>query len=146
MAPACPPLQLAPDCGVLALVGGDGGRLGRHLVGVRLLFVALECLDQVGHGARAKTAGEIDDQPDPCSRPTRRRHRRAGALQAFGPDAGVTPLVAGNALEGSGARLVLLDRSQRLVQDDRVALELEVFEAALDLVGRQLQRCLGHRA
>jgi hypothetical protein len=52
----------------------------------------------------------------------------------------VTALVDGNALEGSGTRLVLLDLRQRLVQDDRVALELEVLQAALHLGRRQLER------
>ena len=42
-------VEAIPDLGVLALVGGDGGHLGRGLLGVvRLFLVPLERLDEVG--------------------------------------------------------------------------------------------------
>ena len=70
---------------------------------------------------------------------TRIRGRPAGGTSAprsrsfVGPDVGVAALVAGDAPERVGPARVLLDRGQRVVQDDRVALELEVVEAALDV-------------
>ena len=51
------------------------------------------------------------------------------------PDVGVAALVAGDPLEGGRAARVLLDRRQRVVQDDRVAFQLEVVEALLDVDG-----------
>ena len=56
-----------------------------------------------------------------------------------GPDVGVAALVAGDPLERGSAPRVLLDRRQRVVQDDRVAFQLQVVEALLDVDG-------GHRA
>jgi hypothetical protein len=46
------------------------------------------------------------------------------------------PLVGRDAAEGVGARRVLLDRGQRVVQDDRVAFELQVLEACRQVDGR----------
>ena len=57
-----------------------------------------------------------------------------------GPDAGMAPLVAGDALECRGPFGILLHRGQAVVKHDRVALELQVREAARALVGVQLER------
>ena len=78
-------LQLTPDRGVLTLVGSDGGRLGRQLVGVGLLLVTLECLDQVGDRAGAETARQADDQPDACPRPAGAAARWRRRLPAAPP-------------------------------------------------------------
>ena len=50
-----------------------------------------------------------------------------------GPDLGVAALVAGDPVERPGADRILLDARERVVQDDRVAFELQVVEAALDI-------------
>ena len=65
--PAAAPSSRSPDLGVLALVGRDRGDLGRRLGVVEVLLVALEGLDEVGHGPRPEHAGEQDDHPDPAS-------------------------------------------------------------------------------
>ena len=57
----------------------------------------------------------------------------AEVAQLGGPDVGVPTLVAGDPLERGGAPWVLLDRRQRLIQDDRVAFQLQVVEALLEL-------------
>ncbi len=58
-----------------------------------------------------------------------------------GPDVGVPPLVRRDPAEGGGPVRVLLDVRERVVQDDRIALELEVFEACRKVDGRHA----GHR-
>ena len=129
-------LEPFPDDRVLALVGGDGGRLGRRVLGaVGRLLVALECLDEVGHGRRPEQPGGEDDEPDAHPGPVGRRHVRTEVAQLRGPDVGVTAFVAGDPAEGVGSARVLLDRRQRVVQDDRVAFQLEVVEAPLDVDG-----------
>ena len=56
----------------------------------------------------------------------------------------MTALVAGDALERGRAARVLLDRGQRVVQDDRVAFQLQVVEALLDVDGGHGD-IVGHR-
>ena len=48
-------------------------------------------------------------------------------------------LVAGDPPERVGTTLVLLDGGQGVVQDDRIALELEVVEALLDIDGGHIE-------
>ena len=138
-------LQAVPDHGVLALVGGDRGDLRRSALGaVRLLLVALERLDQLRDGRRPEQPGGQDDEPDPDPRAAGRRDVGAEVAQLRRPDVGVAALVAGDPPERIGAALVLLDRGQRVVQDDRVAFQLEVVEASLDVDGGH-RRIVGHR-
>jgi hypothetical protein len=138
-------LQLAPDLGMLALVGRDRRRLRCQLVGIGLFLVALEGEDHVGDGARAEQPREADDQPDSRPRPAEWRYVGAGGGQPLGPDLGVTALIARDPLEGLLARRLLFDLGQRVVEHDRVALEFEVGQAACLLVGRQHQRGICHR-
>ena len=67
--------------------------------------------------------------------PSGRRHVRPEVAQLRRPDVGVAAFVAGDPPEGVGSVRVLLDRRQRVVQDDRVAFQLEVVEALLDVDG-----------
>src|SRR4029079_8191288 len=73
-------LQLAPDLGVLALVGGDRGYLRRGLGLVDVLFVALERRHEVAHGPGAEQPGQQDDERDPEPGPGRRRRNVRAAL------------------------------------------------------------------
>ena len=132
-AAACRVAQPLPDLGVLALVGGDRVDLGRCLRGVGVLLVALQRLDQVADGVRPEQPGDEHDGADAQSRAARLGHGRAELAQLAGPDLGVASLVAGDRPERLGAARVLLDARQRVVQRDRVALELEVLEALGDV-------------
>ncbi len=125
--------ELVPDPRVLALVGGDRGDLGRLLGVVRLLLVALERDDHVGDGLGPEEPGEQDDEADARPRPLAGRHVGAELAQLVRPDLGVAALVAGDPVERPGADRILLDARERVVQDDGVALELQVVEAALDI-------------
>ena len=62
-----------------------------------------------------------------------RRARRALLPQAVGPDVRVAALVARDVPERRGAARVLLDRRERVVEGDRVLLELQVVEALRDV-------------
>ncbi len=139
-----PSRKPGPDCGMLALVGRDPGRLGRQLRRVCLLFVALESENHVGHAPSAETPSDKDDHPDACPRTIERRHFCAGLLEARGPDLGVPALVGSDPLERGGTMRFLLDLCQLVVQDDRVALELQVCQASSALVRGQRQCRLGH--
>ena len=131
--------QLIPDAGVFALVGGDGRDLGRTALGVvRLFLVALEGLDEIRDGLGAEEARHEDDEPDAGSRRPRRRHVDAELRQLGGPDVGMAPLVGGDPLERAGPTRVPFDRRQRVVQDDRVAFELQVLQAGLDIDRRHV--------
>ena len=120
---------------MLALVRRDRLDLGRGLPRVGLLLVALEGLDQVAHRACSEDPREHDDRPDAQAGTADGRHACPELAQLRGPDLGVATLVAGNRPEGTRPPIVLLDPGQGVVQDDRVALELEVLEALLDVEG-----------
>ena len=62
-----------------------------------------------------------------------RRHGRASSREPGRPDVGVAALVRGDVPEGRRPARVLLDRGERVVEDDRVLLELEVLEALGDV-------------
>jgi hypothetical protein len=137
--------QPLPDRSMLAFVGGDGGGLGRQLVGICLLLVALECLDQVGHPAGPEQPGEHDDQSNAQSWAADRRHGLAGPLEAAGPDVGVASLVGGDARERSRPYGIGLDARQFVVERHGVALEAQVGQALAHLLGGELERAVGHR-
>ena len=119
-----PALQLPPDLGVLPLVGGDRGDLGRRLRLVQLLLVALERGDEVGHGPRPEDPGEQHDDRDAKPRPGRRR-RNVGAalLELAGPDVGVAPLVRRDPRNAAARRGSFSIAGEGVVEEDRVALE-----------------------
>src|SRR3990172_3717590 len=125
--------QLPPDLGMAPLVGRDRLDLGARLALVDLLFLALERLDQIADRLRAEEAGHPDDQANAQAGPPGRRDRDALLAQLLRPDLAVAALVRGDVTEGGRAARFLLDAGQRVVQDDRVALELQVGEALLDV-------------
>src|SRR5207249_3880149 len=127
--------QPFPDLGMLALVRRDRCDLGGCLRVVGRFLVTLERLHEIGHSVRPEHSGDGDDEPNPQPRRVGRRHIDAQLAQLRGPDIGVTPLVGGDRPKRGGALVVLFDRRQRVVQDDRVALELEVFEALTGVDG-----------
>ena len=138
-------LEAVPDLRVLALVGRDRRDLGRtslRLVGV--LLVTLEGLDQLGDGGGPEQPCCEDDEPDAQPRPVRRRDRGAELGEPLRPDIRMSTLVGGDPAERVGAPRVLLDAGQRVVQDDRVAFQLEVVETLLD-VDRGHGVIVGHR-
>ena len=120
---------------MLALVGGDRLDLGaRRLALVELLLVALEGGHEVAHGLGPEDPREEDDHGDARAGPGggwRYLHARLAELRR--PDLGVAALVARDRPEGSAAPRILLDPGQRVVQRDRVALELQVFQALLEV-------------
>ena len=110
-------------------------RLRASALGViGLLLVALERLDELADGLRPEDPRDEDDEPDPGSGPPGRRARRPRARVSFAAQTSACrrsfEAIRSNAAGSPG---VLLDRGQRVVQDDRVALELEVLEAVLDV-------------
>ena len=131
---ACSRSSAAMDC-----------RLGRQLVGVGASSSPSRAWTSSAHALVPSRRARKMIRRTRSARRAGRRHGRARLLEPRRPDLGVAPLVAGDALEGGGARRVLLDLCQLVVQDDRVAFELEVGEAALDLVGAQLRASLLHQ-
>ena len=124
-------LELLPDLGVLALVGGNRLDLGRCVLAfVDLLLVPLQGRDQIADRLCPEHAGEEDDHRHP--RPGSGRGRRdvdTGLAQLRRPDLGVAPLVSRDPPERARPMSILLDRGQRVVEKDRVALEAQVGKA-----------------
>ena len=73
-----------------------------------------------------------------------RRDRRTELGQPARPDVGVAPFVGRDPAERVRSPLVLLDLGEGVVEDDRVAFELEVVEALLDVDGGH-RGIVGHR-
>ena len=126
-------VEALPDGGVLALVGRDGRHLRALQAFVQRQLVALERPDhrRYGLGAEDPRVGEHGSDT-----PTRWRDGRdllTGGLDAMRPDEGVAPFVAGDGLEGVLADRVAFDGRQPLVELHRVALELQMGEAARQL-------------
>ena len=117
------------------LVVDDGGDVGMILAEVRLLLVALEGPDQLGDRGGPEEPGHQDDEADAQSGTIRRRHDGAVLVEALGPDVRMPALVPGDRPEGGLAARVALDPGQSVVEDDGVAFELQVGEAARLLVG-----------
>jgi hypothetical protein len=129
-------LQLPPDLGVLSLVSGDVGDLGRGLAVIDVLLVALERGHEIRDGVRPEQASEHEDDRDAQPRAARRRrHVGPALLELAGPDVGMTPFVGGDPAERGRAPGFLLDRGQGVVQEDRVTLQLEILEALERLGG-----------
>ena len=124
-------LELLPDLGVLALVGGDRLDLrGGILALVELLLIAFEGRHQIADRLRPEHACKQDDHRDPRPGPARRRRDVDTCLaQLRRPDLGMAPLVAGDPAERPRPMGVLLDPGQRVVEEDRVALEAQVGKA-----------------
>ena len=93
----------------------------------------------------AEEARRDDDEPDAHPRPVRRAARSAPSSRSLPAQISACrrslPAIRRNA---SARRGILLDAGQRVVQDDRVAFQLEVVEALLD-VDRGHGRIVGHR-
>ncbi len=129
-------LQLPPDLGVLPLIGGNVGHFRGRLAVVDVLLVALERGHEIGYGAGPEQAGEREDDRDAQPRAgRRRRHVGAALLELAGPDVGVPPLVGGDPAERGRPAGFLFDRGQSVVEEDRVTLQLEIFEALERLGG-----------
>ena len=134
--------QPLPDLCVLPLVGGDGRDLGRRALAlVRVFLVALERLHEVGDRAGPEQPSDEHDEADPRPRAIGGRNGRPELGQLARPDVGVPPLVRRDPAEGGRPGRVLLDPRERVVQDDRVAFQLEVLEACREVDGRHA----GHR-
>ena len=131
---ALAPVEPLPDLGVLALVGGDGVDLR---VGLLLLvdvdLVALERLDELRDRLRPEDPRRQDDEPDPDARPGGGGHGRAQLAETGRPDLGVAALVRGDVPERRLPPRVPFDRRQRVVEGDRILLELEVLQALRDV-------------
>ena len=127
-------VEPAPDLGVLALVGRDRRDLGRGLPGVGVLLVALEGLDEVADGACPEDPGQADDQSGPEAGPGRAGGTVAPSSRSLPAQTSAwrrsLPAIVRKA---AARRSLLLDPGQGVVQDDRVALELEVLEALLEV-------------
>ena len=132
-----PRREPGPDRGVLALVGRDRRRLGRQLRRRRPAPRRPRGRGPCRPPRGAETPSDEDDHPHARARTVERRHLGARLLEARRPDLGVAALVGGDALERGGAVRILLDLGQLVVQDDRVALELEVRQASRALVRGQ---------
>ena len=130
---------------MLAFIGRDRRDIGPDALSlVQRFLVTFERLHEVSDGRRPGHARGEDDEPHPHPRSGRRRHVRAELAQLRCPDVRVPTLVAGDPPERVGATRILLDGRERVVQDDRVAFQLQVVEALLD-VDRGHDPILGHR-
>jgi len=124
-----PGSKALPDGGVLALVRGDRRDLRAILRVVERFLVPFHRLHEVRHGSRPEEACDPDDEA----------HPRAGAAgggdidtvlpQSRRPDLRMAALVGRDGAEGACPLGVALDLAQALVEDDRIALELEVGQA-----------------
>ena len=103
---------------------------------VGLFLVTLEGLHEVGDRAGPEQPGDQHDEPDPRPRAVGRRDGRPELGQLARPDVGVPPLVRRDPAEGFRPGRVLLDLGERVVEDDRVAFELQILEAGREVDGR----------
>ena len=130
-------LQLIPDLGVLAFVGRDPGRLRRELVRVGLLLVALQRPHHVGYPASAEEPGHEDDRADSRPRAVELGDRGACLAEPRRPYLGVAPFVGGDPLECRSTLRIVLHLGQPVVENDCVALQLQIGQAALAFLGGQ---------
>jgi hypothetical protein len=120
--------EALPDRRMFALVGRDRLDLRRALGRVQILLVTLEREDEVPDGVRPEQARDEHDRPDPHPRTGGLGHVRAECPELVRPDLGVATLVSGDRPKGICPPLVLLDPGQRVIQRDRITLELQVLQ------------------